>query len=91
MADIETYSVRGVEGEGLQIPYAAEFKDPKGKYKQFYVQEGDSGYEVVIRMLEEMLSQRYNGTTFYIHNLARFDSRFILEALGRMDGVSVRL
>ena len=38
VADIETYSVRGVEGEGLQIPYAAEFKDPKGKYKQFYVQ-----------------------------------------------------
>ena len=90
-ADIETYSVQGKEGDGLQMPYAAEFKDSKGQCKQFYVQKGDSEYAVVIRMMEEMLSLRYSGCTFYIHNLARFDSRFILEALGRMEDVGVRL
>lgn len=57
----------------------------------FYNQEGDGDYMVVVRMIEELLSERHNGCTFYVHNLARFDSRLILAALGQMEGVNTRL
>jgi len=90
-ADIETYSAVGAHGNGLQIPYAAAFQDAKGNYEKFYTQPGENNFEVIVRMIESMLTRRHNGCVFYFHNLARFDSRFILEALGRMQNVKVDL
>ncbi len=89
--DIETYSDTGACGDGLQIPYAAGFKDSAGRRELFYVMEGESDYMVLVRMIEALLVPTRNGSTFYVHNLARFDSRLILEALGLMKGVSARL
>lgn len=57
----------------------------------FYICEGESDYSVLVRALQALLSPKYTGGTFYVHNLARFDSRLIFEALGMMDGVSCRL
>ena len=65
--------------------------DYKKQLKTFYIREGDDDYMVVVRMIDELLVERHNGCVFYVHNLARFDSRFILAALGTMKGVNVRL
>lgn len=89
--DIETYSVEGEEGEGLQMPYAAGFKDYKGQLKMFYIEKNEDAHLVIVRMIEELLSERHNGCTFYVHNMARFDSRLILAALGLMSDVGVRV
>lgn len=39
-------------------------------------------YPVIQRMLHELLQRSNSKSTFYVHNLSRFDSRFILGALG---------
>jgi hypothetical protein len=36
-------------------------------------------------MLETLISRKFAGRHLYIHNLAGFDSRFILAALGKME------
>lgn len=59
--------------------------------KMFYAQPEEEPLMVVVRMIEELLTDRYNGCCFYVHNLARFDSRFILEGLGYMNNVKVSL
>lgn len=85
--DIETYSTKSLNGEGLQIPYAVGFTDYKGKPQVFYADKGEEDFTVLVRALQGLLTSKYNGGTFYVHNLARFDSRLILEALGKMDGL----
>lgn len=57
----------------------------------FYAEEGEPEYTVLVRALQGLLRPKYSGGTFYVHNLARFDSRLILEALGMMEGVSCTL
>jgi len=89
--DIETFKSRGEHEDGLQIPYASGFTDYKGNVTMFYIQKGEQPFAVLVRTLEAMLNRKYNGGTFYVHNMARFDSRLILEALGRMTGVSCAL
>jgi DNA polymerase type B, organellar and viral len=89
--DIETYSLSEEDVKGKQIAYSAGFMDYKKQVKMFYVQEGDADNMVVVRMIEELLVERHNGCTFYVHNLARFDSRLILAALGLMKEVNARL
>ena len=89
--DIETYNAEGHKGYGLQIPYAAGFTDYKGNVTMFYVKEGEDEFGVLVRTLQALLCSKYTGGTFYVHNLARFDSRLILEALGLMNDVSCRL
>lgn len=89
--DIETYSTKGVKGEGLQIPYAAGFTDYKGVPTVFYAEKDEEEFRVLVRALQGLLSSKYNGGTFYVHNLARFDSRLILEALGMVDDLSCTL
>ena len=89
--DIETYSTKGLKGEGLQIPYAAGFTDYKGVPTVFYARKEEEEFLVLVRALQGLLCSKYTGGTFYVHNLARFDSRLILEALGKMDGVRCTL
>ncbi len=90
-ANIETYTSNEEGKEGKLIPYPADFMDYKMQVKMFYIQKGDADHMVVVKMIEELLVERHNGCVFYDHNLARFDSRFILAALDIMVGVSVRL
>lgn len=39
---------------------------------------------MLCRMITRLLDEKNDGWLFYVHNLSRFDSRFILAALGRM-------
>lgn len=89
--DIETYNAEGAKGGGLQIPYAAGFTDYKGKPTMFYIQKDEPDYVVLVRTLQALLCSKYTGGSFYVHNMARFDSRLIFEALGMMSDVSCRL
>ncbi len=86
---METYKCKDRDKEGLAIPYAAGFKDYQGVNYLFYIEQDESGIDVVVRMLNELLKLRHNGCVLYVHNLSRFDSRIILAALGEMDS-SVR-
>jgi hypothetical protein len=52
--------------------------------KQFYIKDGESPNDVIVRMLKELVSRKYAGRIFYVHNLAGFDSRFILSGLGNI-------
>lgn len=90
-ADVETYASLKKGEDGKQICYAAGFVDYKKNLKMFYTREGDANYMVMLRMIEELLQARHNGCSFYIHNMARFDHKFILEALGVMPDVNVVL
>ncbi len=89
--DIETYNAEGSKGYGLQIPYAAGFTDYQGNTTMFYIEEGESDYVVLVRTLQALLCSKYSGGSFYVHNMGRFDSRLIFEALGMMSDVSCRL
>jgi hypothetical protein len=42
-------------------------------------------------MLKELVVRKYAGRVLYVHNLAGFDSRFILAALGDMTEFKVKL
>lgn len=48
----------------------------------YYIDEEsyDSNY-LIITMIDELLRRKYNGITFYCHNLAGYDIVFILKAL----------
>ena len=37
--------------------------------------------KLVLRLINELLRTKYNNTTFYCHNLGRFDIIFILKLL----------
>ena len=58
--------------------------------KDFYIKEGESPIDVVVKMLKELVVRKYAGLSFYVHNLAGFDSRFILSALGNIPEFDVK-
>jgi hypothetical protein len=78
--DIEVYTVPNTNG--VSLPYACGFKDRKGNKQLFYIKKDEKPINVVVRMLEAMVVRSYDKNIFYVHNLARFDSRYILAALG---------
>lgn len=82
-------------GNGWAIPYACGFKDQKGRIKTYYADQSDYqaaevekledlSYPVIQRMLSDLIQRTNANCTFYVHNLSRFDGRFILAALGAM-------
>jgi hypothetical protein len=89
--DIETYSLksRKTDLKDLTLPYACGF-NYKDDLKDFYIKDGESPINVVVRMLKELVVRKYQGLSFYVHNLAGFDSRFILSALGNIPGFDVK-
>ena len=89
-ADIETYRIEDGEYEGLCVPYACGFISDKGKYL-FYLEKGESGVDLINRMLNELLKRPNDKKIFYLHNLSGFDSRFILSALGNNSEYSCKI
>lgn len=89
--DIETYSLKSRKPDlkGLTFPYACGF-NYKDDLKDFYIKERESPINVVVRMLKELVVRKYAGLSFYVHNLAGFDSRFILSALGNIPEFDVK-
>lgn len=89
--DIETYPVdKGAKGY-LCLPYACGFRDAKNHHKLYYLASGESNINLIVRMLHDLLVRGNDKTKFYVHNLAGFDSRFLLEALGVMHDCNVVL
>ena len=80
--DIETFTENN--GIGVAIPYAAGFRKICGHQELFYLNNNEEPTDMMCRLLNRLLQPHNNGWLFYVHNLARFDSRFILAALGRM-------
>jgi len=54
----------------------------KPKAKMFYLDEGLTSSDIVIKCIKEMLATKYKNTIFYTHNLGGFDVVFILKILG---------
>lgn len=90
--DIETYSIKSknVKLNGLTFPYACGYKY-KNIIKKLYIERYESPVDLIVRMLETLILRKYAGRRFYVHNLAGFDSRFILAALGKMGWPIVKL
>ena len=79
--DIETFTDN--DGIGLAIPYAG-FRKITGEEELFYLNAQEDPINMLCRMITRLLDEKNDGWLFYVHNLSRFDSRFILAALGRM-------
>lgn len=77
--DFETYGDN--LGFGLHQVYAAGFSI-KGTTKLFYIEPSETSESLVERFFRDILSNsKFNGYTFYIPNLGRFDSIFIIKSL----------
>lgn len=90
--DIETYSLKSKNAElnGLTFPYACGYRY-NGITTMFYIERYESPVDLIVRMLKTLIIRKYAGRRFYVHNLAGFDSRFILAALGKMEWPVVKL
>jgi hypothetical protein len=80
--DLETY----VDKDGISKVYALGFYTKKEVDKNlkpitYYISPGVSSFELVLQCIDAMLTSKYNGYTFYAHNLGRFDGVFILHIL----------
>ena len=79
--DIETYNI-----EKVAYAYAIGFY-VQGDLQCFYIDKNKNSDNLIISCLDGMLVEKYNGYTFYVHNLRKFDIYFILHALIKVDNV----
>jgi hypothetical protein len=56
----------------------------EGNVNIFYIDETFDFDILIFRCLDAMLVDKYNGYTFYVHNLANYDMYFLLPALNRI-------
>ena len=82
--DFETFGCKD-NGLGTQEVYAGgwAFKD---YYKAYYLGNNENSNNLVFRLFEDLFSQDTDGYTFYIHNLGRFDSVFLIKSLYNKEG-----
>jgi len=59
----------------------------QGDLQCFYIDKNKNSDNLIISCLDGMLVEKYNGYTFYVHNLRKFDIYFILHALIKVDNV----
>jgi hypothetical protein len=85
--DLETY-----DSDGISKVYAVGFYTKKGGTKCYYIDSNtlDSD-ELIFRCLKDLVSSKYNGYTFYVHNLGGFDVYFLLGLLIKSDKYDVKL
>lgn len=63
----------------------------EGKTKLFYKNKNETNEQFVNRLLTSIFMQKFlTGYTFYIHNLGRFDSIFIIKSLLLNDQISIK-
>lgn len=73
--DLETYN----DGR-IAKTYAIGFY-VKNSVNTFYIGSNLDSDELIIRCLNNMLTDTYNGYTFYIHNLTHFDVYFLFRVI----------
>ena len=72
--DIETFELKD-ENKSSKA-YALGFY-VKGSTNLFYIKNLDSD-KLIMECIDSMLTDKYNGYTFYVHNFDKYDSYFIL-------------
>lgn len=77
--DLETFGSNS--GLGYHQVYAGGWAI-KNKTQLFYLKPKETGEHLINRIFLNILTQKeLNGYTFYVHNLGRFDSIFIIRSL----------
>jgi hypothetical protein len=61
--------------------YALGFFVLGGTPKTYYLEDGISSDELVLKCLDDMLTNQFKGYTFYTHNFGRYDSIFLIKIL----------
>lgn len=75
--DLETYVV-----DKISKVYALGFYTKQHKLKTFYINpETLDSNELILNCIDSMLTAKYSGYTFYVHNLGRYDVVFLLKTL----------
>jgi len=77
--DLETY----VDDFGISKVYSCGFKtNLEEKAFTYYIDKNtlDSD-ELILKLIDELLKDKYSGIKFFVHNLGNFDSIFILKCL----------
>jgi len=75
--DVEAFTDR----DGYAKVYALGFAVLGEKSNTYYLDSGITSEQLVINCLNDMLTNKYNGFTFYTHNFGRYDSTFLLKIL----------
>lgn len=79
--DLETYN-----DNGISKVYAIGFytKQYYKKLNTFYIDPNNlDSHELILKCIDAMLTPKYSGYTFYVHNLGRYDIAFLLRPLIR--------
>lgn len=75
--DIETY-----EDNGINKCYALGFYTYKyGKCNIFYINDNFDSLSLIHNCFNEMFKNKYKDIIFYVHNLGKFDSIFLIKSL----------
>lgn len=67
--------------DGYAKVYAIGFVGLHKNVKTYYLDNGITSEQLVLNCINDMLTNEYNGYTFYTHNLGRYDSIFLLKIL----------
>lgn len=90
--DLETFAN---EGYGDQNVYACAWHI-QGIYKDFYIDlkgekySEDKSEELIRLMIQSIFNEKTDKYTFYVHNLGRFDSLFLIKALVSDENYKIR-
>lgn len=85
--DFETYGNN--LGKGFHQVYAGGWAI-KGHTKLFYIQRNETSEQFINKLfLSIFMNRMLNGYTFYVHNLGRFDSVFIIKSLVLKNNISI--
>ena len=87
--DIETFSINE---SGEQAVYSAGWA-VKNKTQLYYLDDKNcqNSHQLLITMFNDILHSEYHDYTFYVHNLAGFDSVLILDSLTRVDDIKLKM
>lgn len=86
--DIETY----VNEQNEHVPYVISFYDGSSfASSSFYVTDYKSSDDMIKASIEALLQTKYHKHKIYIHNLANFDSIFLLKNLVNFGDLKVLL
>jgi hypothetical protein len=83
--DLETYG-SDYNGLGDHSVLAGGWmvNNTKSSYKElFYIEQNENESDLLIKLFESIFNKNLHKYTFYIHNMSRFDSVFILKVLAR--------
>ena len=90
--DFETYASETFStslGAGYHQVYAGGWAT-EGLTKLFYINKAETGEQFIHRIFSHLfLNKKLNGYTFYLHNLGRFDSIFIIKSLILIENVEI--